>query len=254
MITLGSDPEFIIGTQEGELVSSHTAGIKGSKDSPKEMQPGFFVHRDNVLVELGIKPSSTEDEWVSNHKKALSLVKELIGEYTLVNKAAAWFPFEELWHPEASIFGCEPDISAWDSTVHSASVHDADNLRVAGGHIHVGYGSCDKEFNQRLVKCMDLLLGVPSVLMDSDRERRKLYGLSGSYRDKPYGMEYRVLSNFWMFNEEHMRWVYESTMRAVEMAKGDMSYVDNNSSAIQSCINNYDESMAESLIEGVKYA
>ena len=34
---------------------------------------------------------------------------------------------------------------------------------------------------------MDLFLGVPSILIDPDTERRKMYGKAGDYRLKEYG-------------------------------------------------------------------
>jgi hypothetical protein len=37
---------------------------------------------------------------------------------------------------------------------------------------------------------------------DKDTERRKLYGKPGAFRPKPYGCEYRVLSNAWVDKPE----------------------------------------------------
>jgi len=51
------------------------------------------------------------------------------------------------------------------------------------------------------VKMLDLFVGIPAVLMEQGENpklRRRLYGKSGSFRYTPYGLEYRVLSNFWM--------------------------------------------------------
>ena len=51
-----------------------------------------------------------------------------------------------------------------------------------------------------VVRIMDITHGIPSVLLDSSEravERRKLYGKAGCHRPTEYGVEYRVLSNFW---------------------------------------------------------
>jgi hypothetical protein len=52
-----------------------------------------------------------------------------------------------------------------------------------------------------LIPLMDLIVGIPSVLIDRDKnakERRKLYGRAGDFRYQPHGIEYRTLSNFWI--------------------------------------------------------
>ena len=59
---------------------------------------------------------------------------------------------------------------------------------------------------------MDYAIGVPSVLIDSDKARRRLYGKAGSMRHKPYGVEYRTLSNFWLNSDELTSWVYDRTL------------------------------------------
>jgi hypothetical protein len=66
-----------------------------------------------------------------------------------------------------------------------------------------------------LVKQLDSYLGLPSLLFDRDTLRRKMYGQAGAFRPKPYGVEYRVLSNAWLLNENRMRFVFNQTTRAV---------------------------------------
>jgi hypothetical protein len=81
---------------------------------------------------------------------------------------------------------------------------------VFGGHIHIS------EYNVDLIRYMDLYLGVPSILMDTDTRRRELYGKAGAYREKPWGLEYRVLSNFWYKTPELIGWVWDQCERATE--------------------------------------
>jgi len=48
---------------------------------------------------------------------------------------------------------------------------------------------------------MDIVAGNTCVLVDRDEsnaKRRVIYGRAGEYRIKKYGIEYRVLSNFWL--------------------------------------------------------
>ena len=43
-----------------------------------------------------------------------------------------------------------------------------------------------------------------------------MYGAAGAFRPKPYGVEYRVLSNAWLLTEDRMRFVYKQTVKAVK--------------------------------------
>ena len=52
------------------------------------------------------------------------------------------------------------------------------------------------------------------MLLDDGAKRRELYGKAGAYRVKPYGVEYRVLSNFWLKSPALMQWVYDNTILA----------------------------------------
>jgi hypothetical protein len=42
-----------------------------------------------------------------------------------------------------------------------------------------------------------------------------MYGAAGAFRPKPYGVEYRVLSNAWLTTEDRMRFVFDQTVAAV---------------------------------------
>ena len=54
-----------------------------------------------------------------------------------------------------------------------------------------------------IVKALDAIIGVMCVSMFDkydDPRRRRLYGLAGEYRLPKHGLEYRTLSNAWMFH------------------------------------------------------
>lgn len=52
-----------------------------------------------------------------------------------------------------------------------------------------------------IIKLYDRFIAIPSILFvynhKEERLRREIYGKAGTYRLKPYGLEYRVLSNAW---------------------------------------------------------
>jgi hypothetical protein len=101
------------------------------------------------------------------------------------------------------------------------------------------------------VRYMDLYLAVPSILMDDGIERKQLYGKKGAFRPKPYGTEYRVLSNFWIApggsdadRERYGKWVW----RATEAALNSKVNVEELEDYIDIAVNGNDKEMAQMLI------
>jgi hypothetical protein len=92
---------------------------------------------------------------------------------------------------------------------------------------------------------MDLYLGVPSVLMDQGEQRKKMYGAAGAHRVKSYGVEYRTLSNFWIFEEKLIRWAWDNTARSVASELD----LDSISKDILRAINKNDKKVARDLVD-----
>jgi hypothetical protein len=70
-----------------------------------------------------------------------------------------------------------------------------------------------------MIYLMDLFLGVPSIFMDTDKtapRRRTLYGQAGRFRVKPYGMEYRSLSSFWLASPILVELIYDVSKFVLE--------------------------------------
>ena len=67
-----------------------------------------------------------------------------------------------------------------------------------------------------MVKQLDRSLALASILWDDDTQRRTMYGQLGCFRPKPYGVEYRVLSNAWVKDERLAAWVFNAAKKAVE--------------------------------------
>lgn len=84
---------------------------------------------------------------------------------------------------------------------------------------------------ETLIPLLDLFVGIPSVLLDDpkqQRERRKVYGRAGEFRLTPYGIEYRVLSNFWSFSTMLTSYFYGLSRMAVNMNRSDDDITNNN--------------------------
>lgn len=251
-LKLGCDPEVFMVDLQGHLRSS-IGRIGGTKTSPqplKDLGEGFAVQEDNVAMEFNIPPASNAKEYVESINKVLTYLKEGIQSaygYDISRLSAASWPEEELQTPQAQVFGCDPDYNAWTGKANPRPEAADKTLRSCGGHVHVGF---DKQRldSRYLIKCMDLYHGVPSVLMDNGELRKNLYGKRGAYREKPFGAEYRVLSNFWIFQRETIEWVWRNTERAIAAVEARFPIEDLDDMILQA-IDNNDKAIAEQLVK-----
>lgn len=244
--TIGCDPEFFLRNKQGELISAiHKIG--GSKWEPQYItKDGHAILEDNVAVEFNVPPSDNAKDFIHHigfvmeHLRGMASGMNLeFAEYI----ASASFPDKELRTPEALVFGCEPDLNAWTGDVNPKPKADDPNLRSCGGHIHIGT-NLDPE---AVVKACDFFLGVPSVWMDDDTKRRLLYGNAGAFRLKPYGPEYRTLSNFWIWKEETIQWAYDQTRKALHFVDNGGVITEEMGNMICHAINKGDVDAARSL-------
>lgn len=242
---IGADPELFLRNNTGSVVSA-VGLIGGTKKEPRDIGNGCAVQEDNVAVEFCIPPC---DE-VSNFIRSINYNLEYIADYvkskglTLSITASETFDPDQLESEQAKVFGCDPDYNAWTMRTNRRPNSKDKLLRSAGGHVHV---STDKH-PFLVARCLDLFLGVPSVLLDSDTRRRELYGKSGACRPKPYGVEYRTLSNFWLKSDELKEWVFEQAQRAVAFANEKEDWLNERSEEIQACINTSDAKSAQALM------
>lgn len=243
---IGADPEIFLQDAAGALISA-IGRIGGSKDFPRPLEvlgDGFAVQEDNVALEYNIPASGSEDELVKNIKAAMTYLSQEVAHQGLAfsKASAAFYPKIQLADPRALVFGCEPDFNAWTGKVNPKPKAPDPTLRSCGGHVHVGANVADIE---KAVRCMDLCLGVPSVKMDDGILRKQLYGKWGAYRPKMYGFEYRVLSNFWVFDEKLVRWVWKATEQALSMVDHN---IEADEALISAAINENSRVAADELI------
>lgn len=214
---LGSDPELFL--KRGTAYISAVGLIGGSKDSPRQLEDlgrGFAVQEDNVLLEYNTPPAKSVEKWVTNHSIMMKYLSDMLKEkgITLAIDASAIMPEEELQTPESLTFGCDPDYNAYTLRPNPRPFCENWRLRSAGGHVHVGT-SGSKAKMVAIARAMDYYLGLYSVLHDSDTQRKELYGKAGAMRFKSYGLEYRVLSNFWLKRPTHMRQIWDGVNFAI---------------------------------------
>lgn len=232
--TIGGDPELFI-SKHGKHLSA-VGLIGGSKDQPRPLaREGFAILEDNVAVEFNIAPCHNHMEFIEAIQYVMNgLKKNVLVDYDISQESAVVFDADQLDHPQAQEFGCEPDYNAWTRDINPRPCAADAALRSAGGHVHVG----TTENPIEVIRAMDLFLGVPSTKMDKGTLRRQLYGKAGSFRQKPYGCEYRTLSNFWIFSPDLIKWVYDQTEKAISFVNSGKVVSEEDGNLIQACINN----------------
>lgn len=211
--SLGSDPEFMV-VKDGQYHSAFKM-VQGDAENRIRIR-GHEFYYDNVMAECAVKPGNTKDEVIDNIWECLNIYADMVRPFKLVAQASQEYPESELADPRARQVGCSPDICAYEMRMKEAPVDliQKGSLRSCGGHIHLGADILcgDGPDPIRAIYMMDLFLGIPSLWLDTDPtsiQRRALYGQSGRYRVKPYGLEYRSLGNFWLSSPELAGLMYD---------------------------------------------
>lgn len=250
---LGSDPEVMLADRNGNLLSAIPI-VPGTKLAPTNLHDGTMQH-DNVNLEFGITPASTEEEWVSKHGAVLRQLANFLGrDVIMVVRASADFPDSQLNCKEAREFGCDPDFDPYTMSINTVPPDAAEsNLRTCGGHIHIGNDQIAEDIDAQanIAKVMDIFLGIPSLLLDKDPtspRRRQLYGKAGAHRPKSYGVEYRSIGNFWVSHPDLSRLIYKLTRDGL-VAAGAGHTAGINPKMIRAVINKNMVDKAEAVIK-----
>jgi hypothetical protein len=223
-VIVGADPEVFV-MEKGRPICAHDL-VPGTKSKPFPVDRGA-VQVDGMALEFNISPAATAQEFMGNVSTVLATLREMCPDKELVAVSDVTFDEEEFNSApdEAKILGCDPDFNAWTGFPNKIDPEaPLRRLRTAAGHVHVGWSENEDVTNPahfqacvQLAKQMDVYLGMPARAIEGNDgfRRRQLYGAAGAFRPKPYGMEYRVLSNFWLRHPAYMEWVFNSTQLAV---------------------------------------
>lgn len=225
-ITVGADPEaFLLDTRAYELASAVgiIPGSKGEPETFKHLGKGYNFHRDNVMVEFGVPPTTDPDSFVNKITTVTGAFEEWLGAkdpriQLYRNVDLCEFPDELLATREAQEFGCEPDNDAYEGGAQRKAPDGImGNWRSAGGHIHIG---SEEGFNcpEVVVALMcDAYIGVYGAGRNGRKDNGEdflWYRKPGLYREKEYGIEYRTPSNGWLFSSQQ-QWHIANRARAV---------------------------------------
>lgn len=248
-LKIGADPEFFV-RRGSHYLSGHIFPC-GTKRMPLATEHGH-VQVDGIALEVNVRPSETRDEFIRNVRGVMADVTKIMTDTRpgsqLLSKPSVFIGQSKLASlpQENFILGCEPDFNAWNSNKINPRPNPEMPIRTGSGHVHIGWTQDANPHNikhmlecGRIVRQLDYYLGLPSLLWDGDSRRRTLYGKAGAFRPKPYGVEYRVLSNAWVTTDELIGWVFDRAVAAVTdlWAGKDMvarygqaaaQYIDNN--------------------------
>lgn len=252
-VLVGCDPEVFV-KQSNVFVSAHGL-IPGNKATPHKV-PNGAVQVDGMALEFNIDAAADENTFVGNIESVLATLKSMCPNHEIVTTPVADFTLEYIRSQpaEARELGCEPDFNAYTGMANLKPNAELP-MRTASGHVHIGWGnnfdvhSEEHDSHVRaVVKQMDVFLGIPSLFYDQDTRRRSMYGNGGCYRRKPYGCEYRTLSNAWLLSTDRMRWVYQQVQAGIQaLVDGNCLY--DHIPDIQDIINKSDRKRAEQIVK-----
>lgn len=257
-ITIGSDPEFAAFDYNGTPIS--TVGfIPGTKHEPHTMEGDWSCQQDNVGTEICIPVCTDKEQFVhamiyGRHLANLQL-QQVRPDLHLRSVSSARYSNKELNSDTARMFGCEPSYCVYtDEQSPRPTPQQVGNLRSFGCHIHIGYKTEDEEniilYAQRLIRAMDITCGLGSIIIDTDTDRRQIYGNAGDLRFRQIRdvnvVEYRTLGGAMHLDEERLGWVYDQTMKAIDMVNDWKDEYDNVGDDVRQAI---DDGNTERCIE-----
>jgi len=229
-VWIGADPEFFV--KQNGVLTPICGLLGGTKEEPMALPDlgrftGFL--EDNVMAEFNIDPCNNADDFAVKNQEVIDYIIERLGKgFTPHFMPAARFREEELDNEQALTFGCDPDTNAYTLQAQDVNANDAGTLRTAGGHIHISWENAQEDADEAAVvaRAFDLFVTMPMLFIEPMNERRTLYGKAGSMRVKPYGVECRQLSCFWLSSRATMKYVFNQTMKAIDFANTDEDILD----------------------------
>jgi len=255
-LKVGADPEFFL--RNGDKFVSAFDMVPGTKQKPHPV-PSGAVQVDGMALEFNIDPATTETEFVYNINEVLGHLRGMVPEeFDFAFEATAFFSKKHMDEQpdEARELGCDPDFNVYTGDVNPQP-DEENTYRTAAGHIHLGWYDKGHKLDDQhieevrmLTKQLDYMLGIPSLIFDDDATRRQMYGQAGTYRLKDYGMEYRVLSNFWLKSDAMMSWVFKHTEKAFALLSEDgVIFHDKWGTVARNIIDSHDTKAAKKFLE-----
>lgn len=199
-ISIGTDPELFVFAGK-ELIPAFEF-----LPSKQEAKVCFW---DGFQAEFTTRPDMRTSALLSNIRLGLWAVARRAKQHSLNARLSVLNTVKITPHrlkharPEHVILGCDPSKNLYKMRGQDTGGGRELEHRFAGGHLHFGLPSTGISFalEQRIVEMLDKVLGIAGTALAGGLDtpmRRRYYGLAGEYRRPKHGIEYRVLSNFWL--------------------------------------------------------
>lgn len=176
----------------------------GTKTDPfrsSSWAAGFALQEDNVMLEVNIPFSKNARDFGRAVERVNQIAIKYMAPHGLVpvlNVSEYLFLPKDLTSPQAQNFACDPDFDAYLGGEERTNVPDFKNMRSCGGHIHLGGDFKCPDWVAVLFFEMALYHAYGNdYVCPSNQSRTQWYGRPGTFRPKPYGIEYRTLGNWW---------------------------------------------------------
>lgn len=256
-IVLGADPEIFVETGKGKNMPAFT--FLPDKWNPKKTEEGQNVYWDGFQAEFNINASDDIAKCRDSIRLGLKAVKDAAclkdPKAKLSTKTVIETPVKELEKlpRELTEFGCMPSYNIYDIAGEGGEGKDVP-YRFAGGHIHFGIADRPEYMKKipQIVEALDATLGVICVSLYRNYDnpvRRRWYGLAGEHRLPPHGLEYRTLSDAWIFHPKTVEVMFDLARKVVvATVEGKNEWVADRGEVI-SCILQSDVKTAIKIIQ-----
>ncbi len=246
-VTIGCDPEFFLRDKvTGQPISAHDK-LPGTKEKPFKCDSGA-IQVDGVAAEFNILPAKTADKFADSCTIVMDQIRQTVGdkiEFILEPTVTFGTDYWGTIPGSAKELGCNPDFNAWTGKRNPSPDASLGTMRTASGHIHIGWvtGRDPNDYDhfedcRILVKQLDHWIGAVANIWDADQKRRTLYGKAGAFRPKEYGVEYRVLSNRWLYNRNLTKYVFTTVQQCVtNLLNGGTVFEDKYGNIVEAVIN-----------------
>lgn len=234
-IKVSGDPELFIarieksGTKNRKRIIPVCGLVGGTKEAPIPIPglglKGFMMQEDGAALEFNFPPASDSAHFSHFVGSSLDYIAEYLKTKELAivpNKCSHEFSQEDLdKFPQAQIVGCSPDLDAYTREQRTGMNTDMfGRERFAAGHFHISFPNTHDIPSHVVARMLDLHMTLPYLALDKQGNRRKHYGLAGLYRDTKYpdgstGIEYRTMSNFWIFSNDHRQALCSAIMSII---------------------------------------
>lgn len=279
-VTFGTDPEIFFTNQKGEVIGAEKVLPKEGvwqmeqdyADPTGKTLRKIYKHAiiDGIAGELNPQPATCRQTFSRNLQMSFKYLQDHLTKtkQDVVISFARSVTISEhemaALSPESQQLGCSPSLNAYGDFAMPVLTPENMYIRSAGGHLHFS-GADTKTIElfktkpQHVVRILDIILGNTCVLLDKDpgnATRRVMYGRAGEYRLPSHGLEYRVLSNFWLIRYTVLSLVTSLARFAIMIAddeKASAELLDMvNLGKIQEAINTNDYEMAYDNFNQIK--